>query len=440
VSRTPIAEDDTSAYREWAQRRVLRTLVFAQVLGGAGLAAGVSVGALLARDLLGSTSGAGLPAALFTAGSAAAAFIVGRISQHHGRRPGLAFGFIVGSIGGAGVVLAAVTENVVLLLVSLIAYGAGTATNLQCRYAGADLADDARRGRAVSTVLVATTFGAVAGPNLLGVTGDLAEGGGLPRLSGPFVLASLAYAGAGLVLLAFLRPDPLLTARRLARGADVDVATDSSLPPIVRDPAMLEPTSSSRVRRGGRSRPLALAASGMVTAQAVMVAIMSMTPVHLENHHHGLGIVGLVIGLHIGAMYLPSPLTGRLVDRYSTTAVSVAGGGVLIAAAVVAAASGGSPTPLAAALILLGFGWNLSLVGGTAAVTNLTTVEDRARSQGTVDVFVALAGASGGLLSGIVLAAASFEALAVAAAALAAVIVVTAATARARTRPAAVAG
>ena len=433
----PIADGDTAAYRDWAQRRVLRALVFAQVLGGAGLAAGVSVGALLARDLLGSTSGSGLPAALFTAGSAAAAFSVGRVSQQHGRRLGLFLGFLVGSVGGAGVVVAAVTENVPLLLVSLVAYGAGTATNLQCRYAGADLADDARRGRAVSTVLFATTFGAVAGPNLLGVTGEFAEAAGLPRLSGPFVLASLAYAGAGLVLLVLLRPDPLLTARRLAGVAHLDVANDemidTSPPPIVRDPAMLEASSSDQ-RRARRSGPLVLAASGMVTAQAVMVAIMSMTPVHLENHHHGLGIVGLIIGLHIGAMYLPSPLTGRLVDRYSTSAVSVAGGAVLIAAAIVAAASGGAPTPLAVALVLLGLGWNLSLVGGTAAVTNLTTMEDRARSQGTVDVFVALAGASGGLLSGIVLAAASFEALAVAAAVLAAAIVATAATARSRTR------
>ena len=432
-----VAGDGSSAYREWAQQRVLRALVLAQIFGGAGLAAGVSVGALLARDLLGSTSGSGLPAALFTAGSAAAAFAVGRISQQHGRRLGLTIGFIVGAAGGGGVVVAAVTENVPLLLVALVVYGAGTATNLQCRYAGADLADDAHRGRAVSTVLVATTFGAVAGPNLLRVTGDLAESAGLPRLSGPFVLASAAYAAAGLILLVLLRPDPLLTARRLAaiepeeaEGVDADEA--AMAPPIVRDPAMLEATSSEAAAPKKRSRPLVLAASGMVTAQAVMVAIMSMTPIHLENHHHGLETVGLVIGLHIAAMYLPSPLTGRLVDRYSTTTVSVAGGGVLITAAVVAATAGGAPTPLAVALILLGLGWNLSLVGGTAAVTNLTTIEDRARSQGTVDVFVALAGASGGLLSGVMLAATSFEALAITAAALAALIVVSAATTRAR--------
>lgn len=59
------------------QRRVLTVLVAAQILSGAGLAAGVTVGALLAQDMLGSTSLAGVPSALFTIGSAAAAVAVG---------------------------------------------------------------------------------------------------------------------------------------------------------------------------------------------------------------------------------------------------------------------------------------------------------------------------------------------------------------------------
>jgi len=41
-----------------------------------------------------------------------------------------------------------------------------------------------------------------------------------------------------------------------------------------------------------------------------MVAIMTMTPVHMRAHDHSMGAVGLVIGLHVGAMRLPS-----LVDR-----------------------------------------------------------------------------------------------------------------------------
>jgi MFS family permease len=201
------------------QRRTLRVLLISQVLAGAGLAAGVSVGALLAEDLIGSRSAAGLPAALLTAGAAAASVGVGRLSQLRGRRPGLAAGYAAGALGGVGVVLGAATGSVALFLLALALYGAGTATNLQARYAGADLARPQERGRAVSTVLVATTLGAVVGPNLVDVTGEVAVRIGVPALAGPFLLAAAAYALAGIAVLMLLRPDPLVVARADAAHA-----------------------------------------------------------------------------------------------------------------------------------------------------------------------------------------------------------------------------
>ena len=126
-AETPV----TLAAQGEAQRRILRVLVVSQILGGAGLAAGVTVGALLAEDMLGSTRVAGLPAALFTLGSAAAAFLVGSLSQRAGRRAGLAAGYAVGAVGGAGIVMAAIIGSVPLLLLGLVLYGSGTATRLR---------------------------------------------------------------------------------------------------------------------------------------------------------------------------------------------------------------------------------------------------------------------------------------------------------------------
>ncbi len=135
------AGEDAPAGAAAAQRRVLAVLVAAQVLSGAGLAAGITVGALLAQEMLDSTRLSGLPSGLFTAGSAVAAVLVGRVSQRHGRRPGLAAGYAAGAVGSAGVIAAAVADSAPLLFLSLFVYGAGSATNLQARYAGADLAD-----------------------------------------------------------------------------------------------------------------------------------------------------------------------------------------------------------------------------------------------------------------------------------------------------------
>ncbi|MCZ2829160.1 MFS transporter [Modestobacter sp. VKM Ac-2986] len=377
---------------EGLQRRTLRVLLASQVLAGAGLAAGVTVGALLAEDVLGSTGLAGLPAALLTLGSAAAAVGVGRLSQRSGRRPGLAAGYTVGAVGGAGVVLAAVLDSAPLLLVALLLYGSGSATNLQARYAGGDLAVPERRGRAVSTVLVATTVGAVAAPNLVAPMGSLAAALGIPELAGPFLLATVAYALAAVVVSTWLRPDPLLTARTVAEDA---ARSAGGTAPGATDTVLLR-----------------LGATAMVLTQLVMVALMTMTPVHMREHGHGLGAAGLVISLHIAAMFLPSPLTGRLVDRHGRRPVIAAAGVTLLAAGLLAAAApADSVALLAVALVLLGLGWNLGLLAGTALLTDAVPLERRARTQGNVDVGVALAGAVGGLGSGLVVAATSFAAL-----------------------------
>ncbi|MDQ4501439.1 MFS transporter [Sinomonas sp. ASV322] len=390
--RTTATPDD--AERARVQKRTLRVVVVGQVLGGAGLAAGISVGALLAQDMLGTDGLAGLPTALFTLGSALAAFLVGRLTQRWGRRMGLGLGFAAGGLGAIGVVAAAMTGSVPLLFASLFVYGAGTATNLQARYAGTDLAGPSGRGKAVSVAMVSTTLGAVAGPNLITPLGQFAAGIGVPPLAGPFLLAAAAYLAAGLALFVLLRPDPYLLARAInAAAKDDDGGRASAVVP----------------RPGGGAYA---GATVMILTQIAMVAIMTMTPIHMRAHHQGLAAVGLVIGLHIAAMYLPSLLTGALVDRIGRTPMAIASGVTLLAAGVVAAfAPGDSLGMLILALILLGLGWNFGLISGTALVIDATVPENRPRVQGSIDVLIALAGAGGGAMSGVVMASSSYETL-----------------------------
>ncbi|GAA4975941.1 MFS transporter [Actinoplanes utahensis] len=386
---------DESTGRSALHQRTLSVVMASQVFSGAGLAAGVTVGALLAEQMLGAGALAGMAAALSTGGSAVAALAVGRLSQRLGRRSGLVAGYAAGALGAAGVVVAAALDSVVLLLISLFAYGAGTATNLQARYAGADLAAPERRGRAVSAVLVTTTVGAVIGPNLVAAGGRAAEHFGLPALAGLFALAAVAYAFAGVILFLLLRPDPLL-ASRAPQAHAIPAVTATAAP------------------AGTASRGVIAGAATMILSQLVMVAVMTMTPVHMRAHGHDLAATGLVISLHIAAMYLPSLVTGILVDRVGRAPVAVASGVTLLAAGLVAAsAPDDSVALLSAALILLGLGWNLGLVAGTAMITDAAPVEGRARIQGNVDLLIALAGAGGGLASGLVMTATSYAALAI---------------------------
>lgn len=381
-------------------KRTLMVVVLSQIFGGAGLAAGIAVGALLAQSMLGSDSVTGIPTALFTLGSAGAALLVGRLSQVFGRRSGLTVGFMAGGFGAIGVVLSALTNSILLLFISLVIYGAGTATNLQARYAGTDLANSTQRAKAISMAMVSTTLGAVAGPNLVGVMGEFALSLGIPALAGPFLLAAAAYLLAGLVLFVSLRPDPFVVARAIS---DAQRATGHGLS---EENAQVLTTN----RRG-----IFAGASVMVLTQFVMMAIMTMTPIHMGHHGHELNEVGLVIGFHIGAMFLPSLVTGYLVDKIGRSVMAMASAFTLLISGILAAVGpADSMVLLTTALVLLGLGWNFGLISGTAILIDATHASTRAKTQGSVDVLIALSGALGGGLSGIVVGYSSYATLSIA--------------------------
>jgi MFS family permease len=268
---------------------------------------------------------------------------------------------------------------------------------LQARYAGTDLATAKQRATAVSMAMVSTTFGAVAGPNLVDVMGQFANSIGVPTLAGPFILAAAAFILAGLVLLLFLRPDPLVVSTALANAQEEEHMVQEKLN-----------AENSTINKRG----IVVGATIMVLTQFVMAAIMTMTPIHMGHHGHGLREVGLVIGFHVGAMYFPSLVTGLLVDKVGRTAMAVAAGATLLASGLLAAfAPADSMALLICALVLLGVGWNFGLISGTALIVDATHPSVRAKTQGSVDVLLALSGASGGALSGIVVAHSSYAVL-----------------------------
>lgn len=212
--------------------------------------------------------------------------------------------------------------------------------------------------------MVMTTFGAVAGPNLVGVMGRFAHSIGIPELAGPFILSAAAFILAGLVLFVMLRPDPLLVANM--------IETYKQEHTYKGQPVTEEATENKR--------GITVGAIVMILTQIVMVAIMTMTPVHMGHHGHGLSAVGLVIGFHVGAMYLPSLVTGMLIDKIGRTTMSIAGGVILLAAGVIAAlAPSDSLILLIVALALLGLGWNLGLISGTAQIVDATIPSTRAK-------------------------------------------------------------
>jgi MFS family permease len=384
------------------QRRTLRLLLATQVIAGVGVAVGVSVGVLLAADLAGAGL-SGLAASAAVVGAALLAIPTSRIMRSGGRRPGLAFAYLVGAFGAALVVVAAALGSIPLFFVGAFLFGGGTTANLQARYAAVDLAEPASRGRQLSLVVWATTLGAVAGPILAPLADGVLRRWGLREYSGPFAATALAFTVAALAIFVIMRPDPLLTARQLASGAEVGPARAAGL------------GAAWHVVRTNPAARLGMAA--VAVGHLVMVGVMSMTPVHIgagmSDHAAVLRVVGVVLSLHIGGMFALAPVAGWLTDRLGRRPVILCGIAVLLIACVLAASAGHETWRLAIALFLLGLGWSGTMVAGSTLLSESVGIAIRPAAQGLNDLVMGLAGASSGALSGLIVYIGGYATLAV---------------------------
>ncbi|MCD4535597.1 MFS transporter [Nocardioides sp. cx-169] len=400
------------------QAATIRSLVLSQAVGALGITIGIATASLLARDLSGSESMAGLAGTFQVLGAAGASYLLARVMSARGRRVGLATGLLLGALGALLAVVAGVIGSMLLLLIGAILIGATTAANNASRYAATDLAAPERRARALSVVVWATTIGAVVGPNLTGPAASFADLLGIPVLTGPFALGGIGMLLAAVVVLIRLRPDPLLLARELAERP--------AAPPTG--------TSWGRARAVLRAEPaLALAVAGLAGAHAAMVGVMTMTPIHMEHGGAELDLIGFVISVHVLGMFAFSPVVGLLADRAGRPPVLAAGGVVLLVSLVLcSAAPEGTSWQIFAGLFLLGLGWSLATVSASTMVADLAPLDSRTDVQGLADVTMGVTAAGAGGLAGLVVGLLGYPVLALATTALALGVVAAAFAARRR--------
>lgn len=397
------------------QRRTVLILGSAQLLSAIVTGATVSIGSLLAVDLSGSNAWAGSVATVMTLAAALAALPLASLADHRGRRIGLVSGLAAALAGTVLMVVSVVTGIFVLLILGAAGVGVGAASNLQARFAAVDLADSEHRGRSLSAVVWAITIGAVAGPNLIQPGAVVGQALGLPPIAGPFVISAAGLLLSCALLLAGLRPDPLLLARQLA------AADAAQAPPPSVGQQTLETAKRGALMRGLRavrgSPGAILALAAVVGAHAVMVGVMSMTPLHLQDLVAGPGvshtghsaggdvlvIIGFTISLHIAGMFALSPVMGWLTDRAGRIQTIALGFITLIAAVTVSGFGHRSTAAVAVGLVLLGLGWSAASIAGATLLAESVTPKERIVVQGTSDMLMGMAGAIGGAFSGLVL-------------------------------------
>ena len=375
-----------------ARRRTRWALTAGVALGSTGHIAAVTVATIVAQDLLGSTTLAGAPGSTVVLGAATGALLLSALMARRGRRIGLASGYVIG-VGGALLATAAIFLRAFpLLLLGTFLIGFGNSSNLLSRYTAADMVPAMKRASAIGFVVWGSTVGSVVGPWLVPIASDLAKGAGLPPLVGPY-LVPVAFVGTAAILsFLLLRPDPYALA-------------DES--------AVHHPSATAAALSELLDRPTVLAALvALVVGQFTMVLIMTMTPLHMTSHGHGLAAVGFVLSAHTFGMYALAPVSGRLTERFGSVATIFGGTAVLITSGILAAlapADGGNI--LLVALFLLGFGWNLGFVAGSAMLSSGLSLVDRTRLQGFADALIWSTSAVASLGSGVIVATAGYTGL-----------------------------
>ena len=389
-------------------RRITATLFIAQGLALAALIASTTIASITGTDLADEWA-AGLPSTFTLVGGALAAYPAGLLAGRFGRRIGLSAGYLSGILGGLVAGAGVIVHSLPVFLGGMVLLGAARAVSDQARYAAADVLPVHLRARAVSTIVFAGTIGAVFGPILSPIAGRAAVGLGYDELAGPWFVTTGLLILTLIFINLWLRPDPRDIARTLQQtGMHAD------------DPKPSQPARSFGQVMSIPSARLALIGLGL--AQTVMVMVMTITPVHMTHFHHGLDDIGFVIAAHITGMYGLSMVNGWLTDRWGRR-TTIGLGSLLLIAACVIAPQNPDTLPLAASLFLLGLGWNMCFVSGSALLTDTLAVHERARIQGAADLVVNLASAAGSLGSGLLIASLGYGTMAMIGAGLAAIAV-----------------
>jgi MFS family permease len=348
----------------------LAALTAAQALLFTNNAILISLGALAGYALSPDKRLATLPVTAGVVGGALTTFFASLLMERVGRRAGFTLGAFVGVIGAVFCCVSLVFGSFLGFCFGSLLFGVYNAFGGYYRFAAAEAARDGEQARAISLVLLGGLAGGVLGPFTSRHTKDL---------------FATAYLGSYLSLFAFLAL-ALFALRFVAIPRPSE--SSSSAPPRPLRELVLEPV-------------FLVAVLAAAFGYGIMSLLMTATPLAMGACGHPYDDAANVISSHVVAMFAPSLVTGRLIQRFGVLAVMLVG--VALNLACVAIALGGVDVAhFLGALVLLGVGWNFLYIGGTTLLAEAVRPSDRARAQGVNDLAIFVTMALSSFSSGVI--------------------------------------
>ena len=376
-------------------RKITWTLFITQSLASAGFIAAATINPILGEKLAADRSLATLPTALYLLSGALSASMWGYFMDRIGRRNSIVLGLVIGVIGNLLVLAAIQLSSFMLVMLGLVLMGITNAAILLGRFAAAEVNTPEQRGRAISAVVLGGVIGTILARVLAVPVGNFAVSIGMDELAGAYITTLVLFAVASVLVFLGLRPEPRDVGRELAKQYPDAIPQGGESRPIFQ--ILREP-------------PAITAVAAMVLGQMVMVAIMVVTSLHMEDHHHARSDIYSVISAHTFGMFAPSIFSGWLLDKVGRGKMILIGAFTLLMACITAPISP-NVLPLGVSLFLLGLGWNFCFVGGSTLLSDQLSPVERSRTQGTNDLLVGLASALISLSSGFIFNAAGYMAM-----------------------------
>lgn len=354
--------------------RNLIILFLCQLISATGAFVVIVLGGIIGSSLTETQSLATLPVSLMVVTTAATAIPATILMRRIGRRAGSLISSMT-AVSAAFLTAYAIShDNFTLFIISIAMFGINVAFTQQYRYAAIESAPPKHAGRAISLVLLGAIGGALLGPELV--------------TRGQYWVEGVQYVGVlyavavlfGIQALLFMGLSPL---RLEAEGSEQQGSR--TLGEIARQPVFI------------------MAVLGGTVAYGTMTLIMTATPLSMNVHDgYSLEVTAGVIRSHVLAMYVPSLISGFLIERIGTVKMMGAGALALIAACVVGL-QGHEVIHYWYTLVLLGIGWNFLYIGGTTMLTYTYRSQERFTAQGVNELCVFGTSAAASLLAGTVI-------------------------------------
>ena len=300
------------------------------------------------------------PAVQMLAGLMTTAPFAGLMGRY-GRKTGFMVGGACAVLGGVMCALAMLQYSFILLCFGHMALGAALACYQYFRFAVAEVVSKEWQPVAISIMLTSGLAAAFSGPELFIWSRNSI---GAAPLAGAYLAISL-FSLIGML--------PLLMVK--------------SSRPFTKDtrPGLCLKDKLNAITRG----PILGAIIIGAVSQGIMVLLMSPTPLAMIACGFSEDTASDVIRWHVIAMFAPSFVTGLLIKRYGTRRIAILGLLLTLISAGLAA-SGLSLIYFYGSLVILGIGWNFSIIAATNLIVEAASDAEKAFVQGTNNTVIAL--------------------------------------------------